>query len=197
MRIREKLAWITATALGLFVVASIATEVAGGPLDPPGTPSSTMRTLNEVLPSWHSSLSTQGACQSERWDCVIKGNAVLDRETGLVWQQDSLVNADELNWYDSLAICRTLNLEGKLGWRVPTIEEFFTLLDNFSQPPDPPFTAGVNPRYWTASTDPANAANALYWSFTAGSIFPGAKSGVPATGIGVWCVRGPGGIDGM
>jgi hypothetical protein len=197
MRIREKLAWIVAAVLGLFIVASIATEVAGGPLDPPGTPASTMRTLDDVLPSWNRALSSTGGCTSQRFQCTFHDAAALDRETGLLWQLDSAPNPDGVTWFDALAYCRTAIIGGKAGWRVPTIEEWFTLTDGALQPPEPPFPATANPRYWSASTDPADTANALYWSLVAASVIPGAKSTVPASAIGVWCVRGPGGIDGM
>lgn len=47
---REKLAWSLVAALALAVVASFAGIVRGGPLDPPATPSSTMKTLDQVEP---------------------------------------------------------------------------------------------------------------------------------------------------
>ena len=94
-------------ALLLTIVAMLATGAAGGPLDPPGAPASTMQSLDEIPGSWSRSLASfdgvagpdpPAGCDSSRFECLEDfGNAaVLDRETGLVWYIAPGGNA--VNW---------------------------------------------------------------------------------------------------
>ena len=47
---RERIAWALVGVLGLLVVAGLAGVIQGGPLDPPGTPAPTGKTLPEIEP---------------------------------------------------------------------------------------------------------------------------------------------------
>jgi hypothetical protein len=47
--------------------------------------------------------------------------AVLDRETGLVWEQTP--DSTAFTWAAALDHCTMLLDGGKLGWRLPTDEE--------------------------------------------------------------------------
>ena len=89
--------WLVAGVLALFVVAAMTGVVSGGPLDPPGAPAPTQKTLDEIPGSWSRALSATGGCTSERFQCVLGDVAVLDRETGLVWERvPSAVGTGEL-----------------------------------------------------------------------------------------------------
>ncbi len=124
--LREKVAWAIAGVLALFVAASATGVVQGGPLDPPGPFGSTMRTIDEVLPSWSKALTSNGACTSQRFSCVLSSQAVLDHETGLVWSRDVIDST--FTQADARDYCRYLSTGGRLGWRLPTIEELNSLI---------------------------------------------------------------------
>src|SRR5262245_16126723 len=75
----------------------------------------------------------------------FNGEAVLDNETGLVWEQspgdtdrDGDVDQDDaLDWYSALSHCYKKAVGGRInrkGWRLPTIEELASLVDTSSQP---------------------------------------------------------------
>lgn len=44
-----------------------------------------------------------------------------------------------LNWYDSVLYCRFLNIDNKIGWRLPTFDEMLNILKP------------TNEYYWTSS----------------------------------------------
>jgi len=96
---REKIAWALAATLGLLVVAALSGVIDAGPLDPPGAPAPTGKTLEEIPGSWSRTLPANdgspggpfptppAGCNSTRFQCVFENQAVLDRETGLVWER--------------------------------------------------------------------------------------------------------------
>jgi hypothetical protein len=65
----------------VLAVAGAAWWVQAGSLEPAGPPASTMKTLDEVPPTWSQTLPT-----AVRFVAVLGGAAILDRETGLVWE---------------------------------------------------------------------------------------------------------------
>src|SRR5262249_44050324 len=67
------------------------------------------------------------------------GNAaVLDRETGLVWQRSP--NGVNASWFGSAGKCHSDAATGnRLGWRLPSVEELASLVDRTqSNPALPP-----------------------------------------------------------
>ena len=52
---------------------------------------------------------------------------VTDRETGLLWQQK---DGGEMTWEHAQEYCSALSLGGKTGWRLPSNQELFTILDH-------------------------------------------------------------------
>ena len=145
----------------MFVLAMITTLmttglflpglVSAGELEPSGPPDSTMKTLDEIPPTWSQILPA-----SERFELVMGDKAVLDKETGLVWSRDANLPGGPTGWLEAMDYCRqNVNIAGRRGWRLPTVEELATLLD-------------------TAQTDPAlpsghpfvNVQSSYYWSST-------------------------------
>ena len=123
------------------------------------------------------------------------GNAaVLDKETGLVWERTP--SAETTNQQAAHSVCNTTNVGGRLGWRLPTIQELASLVDktqsNPALPSGHPFTnvQSTGACYLSATlSDP-------FWSvdFGNGNLAQGTCSG----GLGVgyhWCVRGGQGVD--
>ena len=147
--------WLVAGVLALFVVAAMTGVVSGGPLDPPGAPAPTQKTLDQIAPVWSQVLAANDGpdtCHSSRFLCVLSDAAVLDRETGLVWERvPSAVAA--ANWATARRDCAQLILGGRAGWRSPSEEELTSLLGGAM--PGHPFTLVLATFYWTATTVPS------------------------------------------
>jgi hypothetical protein len=189
MRIREKFAWGVAAALGLFVIAAMAGVATSGPLDPPGPVGSTMKTLEEIPGSWSRVLSTEGAdpCNTERFRCVLDDEAVLDLETGLVWERDMDVDSGG-NWFAAMDFCQNRETGGVFGWRLPTVDEFSTLMVPGLEgglPPNHPFGPDFN--VWTATESAVDETRA----WIAITVFSESTTALKTSSGRVWCVRGP------
>jgi len=108
-----------------------------------------------------------------RFVLVLDDEAVLDRETGLVWQK----SADDVtqNWYEAQSYCYTLELGGRKGWRLPTIDELTTLIDpdqtDPALPGGHPFTgSNLLSDYWSSTTDAYNTSYAWRVGFYDGGV---------------------------
>ena len=119
--------------------------------------------------------------------------AVLDRETGLVWERSPSTTTGA-TWFGQSFHCIDLNTGGRTGWRLPTIQELLSLVDrsqsNPALPSGHPFNVQSS-NYW-ASTTPGNADSAWVVAFSSGSVGAGDKS---SSGGLAWCVRGGQGVD--
>lgn len=186
----NRLGWALAGALSIVVVLSAARAMQAGPLDPPGPVGSTMRSLDELLPSWGKTLSATGGCDSQRFDCVLGDLAVLDRETGLVW--DRAPDATNRDWDTAHRFCAARNIGGRQGWRLPSLSEQQSLLDGTALPTGHPFTLPILPSFWT--TTPADGAPDEIFAvfFSNGTT----QTRMSAQALKAWCVRGSGTGDG-
>jgi len=147
-------------------------------------------------PSWSQKLACAvGNCprfiELSDWN----GAAVLDRETGLVWGKSPITFL--ASWLNAQPACIDLNTGGRLGWRLPTIQELASLVDRSVNSPGPTLPAGhpfqnvQSHKYWSATTRANNDSNAWSVNFSDGSFVVDAKS----TLFGCWCVRGGQGVD--
>jgi hypothetical protein len=106
---------------------------------------------------------------------VETDDVVLDKETGLVWQRypSELVTAAE-GWYQAIYDAYGLILGGRKGWRLPTIEELYTLMD--PTPTAEPYLPTGHPfvfpegyfysqNFITSTTNPKDPTTALSVSF--------------------------------
>jgi hypothetical protein len=110
----------------------------------------------------------------ESWDTQINNptrfrvlpqfanEAVLDRETQLVWQRDLGIEYGHLplrtSWDGSHMACKDAIIGGRRGWRLPSAEELASLLDPTQTTPALPaghpflnVAAGNDDLFWTDS----------------------------------------------
>lgn len=174
--------------------------ILAGELEPSGPPGPTMKTLDEIPPTWSQVLPV-----SERFELVMGGQAVLDKETGLVWEQ----SPDGTSYLPSTSAlegsCAPKTVGGRKGWRAPTTEELASLIDptqtnpalpsghpfNNVQMPDPTSCGGSpsHPYYWSVTNAGGTTTQIYAVDFSSGSIirpFPSA----PCDLYFMWCVRG-------
>ena len=82
------------------------------------------------------------------------GAAVLDRETGLVWEKTGALVG---NYRNSLRHCALRNIGGRMGWRMPALEELLTLVDQTETTPavpaGAPFEGLIGVPFWTANEE--------------------------------------------
>lgn len=107
-------------AMGFFLPKLIR----GGELKPTATPGSPMKTLDEIPPTWSQTLPA-----SERFVLVLNDEAVLDKETGLVWARNANLADGGKTWEEAVQYCHNLNIGNRKGWRLPTVEELASLID--------------------------------------------------------------------
>ncbi|HZE89151.1 MAG TPA: DUF1566 domain-containing protein [Verrucomicrobiae bacterium] len=132
---------------------------------------------------------------SKRFKPALDGTAVLDRETGLVWELAP--DTAPISWVAAPFVCLGKTVGGRKGWRLPAVEELMSLIEPAaaipSLPPGHPFT-GIQPDvYWTATSVAGVAGEAYGVSLADGSLFDQPKSTLSR----FWCVRGGFGHDGM
>jgi uncharacterized protein DUF1566 len=132
-------------------------------------------------------------------------DAVLDRETGLVWErapQTTPVDSD-----GATARCLELALGDRQGWRLPTIQELLSLKDPtvpfavLALPNGHPFIIpGGLPNYlfWSATTSALSFAISPPSVYTANMLGGGSGVGIfskQSSTFKVWCVRGGQGVN--
>lgn len=127
----------------------------------------------------------------------MESKAVLDRETGLVWERTPSEAAFAVFSEAEFFGCSPKTFGGRKGWRVPSVWELSTLIDSTqTNPPLPaghPFNLGSGePRFWTNTPLSVGFGAGTVWivSFISNG-FSGTTG--PGNGRRVWCVRGPGG----
>lgn len=184
----------------LLVVLGIGTVWAGD-LEPSAPPGPTMKSLDEIAPTWSQQLdSTNGdadGCNSDRFKCVLNDEAVLDMETGLVWQR-SPNNSAANPWAEQFQGCWSATTGDRQGWRMPTVEEFLSLVvpnlpSGASLPESHPFSNVLGlTEYFSATADVSEPGNAWWFGCSSpnGSGGCGLGSERKSALFRIWCVRG-------
>jgi hypothetical protein len=184
--------------LGLLTVAFSPLSAWAGSLDPSGPPAPTMKTLDQIPPTWDRKLAANDgpdSCNSSRFTCVMGGAAVRDNETGLVWEQ-SPANTNN-SWFDAISHCATRQVAGRRGWHLAMLEQL-TSLGEFNPngsglPVGHPFNASSSAFYWSATTLAENPL--LAWGGNGN--FSGTLTKSVTTAVtSAWCVRGGQSFDG-
>lgn len=123
---------------------------------------------------------------------TFNNQAVRDNETGLVWEQaPSFINT----WEQARVHCAQKVVGGRMGWRLPSIEELTSLTDASVPLPGPFITPGIfsnvdlTANYWSASATAGFTNLAWVNNFRQ----PGLVGNTDRTGQHQgWCVRGDG-----
>jgi hypothetical protein len=215
-------------AVSIFMAIALALFLPGlgiaGSLEPTldaadssGNPVPTMKTLDQIPPTWSQKLQCdlvetihgpRRVCPRFEVLADFNNEAVLDKETGLVWEKSPGTNIYE--WQPAQHRCNNLcryNTSGRCGWRLPTVQELESLIDptRFSLqgvstlPSGNPFSnVQVNQYtdtlYWSATVIPfGGSTSAWSVSFTSGK--PPTSGDVVTNQNYVWCVRGGQGVD--
>ena len=115
--------------------------------------------------------------------------AVLDKETGLVWEKSLAGGAD---WQSASSSCLDKTVGNRKGWRLPSIPELASLIDPSvafpgpTLPPGHPFQMDQTGFYWSATTYAGDPTHAWTVNFGKGEVRIIDKNNGPL----VWCVRG-------
>ena len=174
------------------------------PASNPGNPfQAILEKLDEILAAIGGLGGGNDGNHTLRWDQALPGaqrfailaafnnDAVLDKNTGLVWEKSPATTT--ATWGGAAFACINKNVGGQKGWRLPAIAELTSLIDPSvpspgpTLPPGHPFLNVQSAFYWSASTLAEHPPNAWGVGFNNGGVGNGLKS----VAIPVWCVRGP------
>jgi len=168
-----------------------------------------------ATPSWDQKVTCDSPANCPRFVVLANWNndAVLDRETGLVWERSPLapcvsvfcvtLDSGRRTWFQAQARCnQELTTGGRGGWRLPTLQELRSLVDysvapaTLRLPLGHPFVAVQQDLYWSSTTSTGALSTpgdlALDVEMFSGGVFPDVKS---RNGDFVWCVRGGSGAE--
>lgn len=180
---------------GLLFVAGLGSpgaQAAGNPFN------EILDKLNQILAAIN---GVQQSNSTLRWDqnfpaaqlfvilSAFNNEAVLDKNTGLVWERspETLPNV----WINATGVCIRKTVGGLKGWRLPSVPELASLVDPLiapgpTLPPGHPFINVQSSRYWSASTLADSPTFAWGVVMGDGSIANATK----VNAFPVWCVRG-------
>jgi len=158
-----------------------------------GTAQTTANGPYYAWPSWDQTLPS-----STRFIVLSNFNsqAVLDRETGLVWERSP---STTVSGFTSIE-CNNKTVGNRRGWRLPTIQELMSLIDptqlSPALPTGNPFQIqNVSVGYWSATNfDDPDGSSTKAWAMglPVGNAFVATKT---TSGLFIWCVRGGPGVD--
>ena len=190
---------ISAVAL-LLPILSVAGSLEPTPdaVDPSGNPAPTMKTLDQIPPTWSRKLPCDSTTNCPRFEVLADFNneAVLDKETGLVWQRTPW-NYQGHWWMAQNTCIGAFCKGGRCGWRLPTIHELQSLVDYSHEcgllSCGHPFI-DANGCWWSSTDSPFDFNEAVNFCITA---IGGGTSYSEKTGeyFGAWCVRGGLGVE--
>ena len=191
--ITKYIAAVIGLAIGSLASTAFAQTTANGPYY--ATPS-----WDQTLPS-----STRFIVLSN-----MRSEAVLDRETGLVWERTPTLPATSpggVEFRGAIPRCWDVETGGRKGWHLPRTDELLSLGQRstvFGGSPLPeghPFIGVIGGFFWTVDYFPTSGTTVVYGAyvyFDPGNANPDigfpANAFVniadPASHLNVWCVRG-------
>jgi hypothetical protein len=161
-----------------------------------------------ATPSWDQKIACTSPSNCARFVVLSNwnGEAVLDRETGLVWERSPIDSV--FTFGGAQYSCVQLRAGDRQGWRLPTLSELSSLVDGSlpipgpSLPPGHPFdkdTIQISPSayYWTTTSDFLFMEDfVIIKHFTGGGAISSDRRAPLFTSQHYrWCVRGGQGVD--
>jgi len=154
-----------------------------------------------AVPSWDQTIACTAPANCPRFVVLsnMNNDAVLDRETGLVWERAPF--SGRTNFASASLTCGARITGDRFGWRIPTLPELQTLTqpskNNPALPDGHPFANlqfdatlpfAVFDFYWTTSADPHTTFTGfmMTMSFKTGELF----SASVTNNQNFLCVRG-------
>lgn len=165
----------------LFAAAVLAVTLA---LAPAGANAQTVANgTYYATPSWNLTLPVH-----TRFIVLANFNqeAVLDRETGLVWERRPA--SVEANWAEAHEQCMSRKIGGRSGWRLPSIHELGSLLGSTGDtlPVGHPFEVSQTD-YWSDTSSPRAPDLVMVRGFVDPLGLAASSKGLLSV---YWCVRG-------
>jgi hypothetical protein len=202
MGIHTRALALTATVLSAFTSFTVAQE-----RESDGSAMAERRNVDDTLRAWDRQFN------SPRRFVVLKAfrsEAVLDRETQLVWEREPKDEPGQTTFQLAVRHCYIVTTGGRMGWRLPTAEELTSLLvetpaaagaSRAALPDGHPFRNIFPERYWSVSE--GSFAGSQGDPFTPGrQVVAPANPEISTVSLETelvtafhptWCVRGPGG----
>lgn len=150
-------------------------------------------------PSWDQTLPCDSVSNCPRFIVLSNMNkqAVLDRETGLVWEQAPVLAG--FSWSQANIHCNLRAVGNRRGWRLPTVQELTSLIDPSRRsaptlPSGHPFNVTARVPYWSATSSGTDASQA-YWIAFDPSLEDNIGPAPKGFEAGTLCVRGWQGTD--
>ncbi len=98
---------------------------------------------------------------------------VFDTTSKLMWQDDNdvILTSTKKTWENAIAYCESLNNVSYTDWRLPNINELYTIINftNSSPAMNSKFIQTSNSKYWTSTSYKYDLSNAWHIDFTNGS----------------------------
>lgn len=188
--------WIRGMGAVVLVGALLVTSVVAADDDTGKNPfTHILAKLDQILAAIKSEGGHEGN-HTLRWDTnhpsatrftTAFPGAVLDKNSGLVWEQAP--DATPLFWNLARLSCVNMSLGGTRGWRLPSVAELASLIDPSLPTPFVPasvFTGVQSVGYWSVTSSAAFPGSAWSVSFHNGIVNEFSQTiSHPA-----WCVRG-------
>lgn len=161
-------------------------------------------------PAWDQTLACNSLTNCPRFIVLSNMNseAVLDRETGLVWERSPSATplvffaADQFFAAQAAVHCNFSRTGDRGGWRLPSVQELASLVDadpaNTSSPrlpPGHPFQNVQSAVYWSATQfGPPNPVTGRFgWEVSIGTGVVNLDEAIQPHFV--WCVRDDSGLD--